>query len=433
VDWFTDVPGLLRSLLATAVDGIVDGIEMLPGLLLAYVILTVSAGLAGRLLRRRGRLGGMYSLGGALAVVFFAVFSWVGIAASNHVNSLSDLMFTLVDVTGSAAVAGIVVVAVCAALPGRRRGGPIRWVNTTAMYGVRSLGVLIGVAAIPAVVVAMLSVSYAGWVEVVPAVVVAVLGMVSLIAIGGFIVLGADRLKLSAADHALSADREPVLYVRPFGAEWQPFHIGEHRERETFEQFLGDEVTARIGPLVALGNPTDRIAPAGAVRVYTSDTGWRAEIERFAVRSRCVLAIPVTSPSTDWELAYLRRTGQHRKLFILTPPEPAHPDVIWGITRRTWTGEVKVRLVHLHLALYQGCFGTLYAAARHGAPSEPAVERRWPDLSATLIRCGYRPGADPGAGAVLAFDADGTALVVGRSLTGADQYIAAVRDRLDTA
>jgi hypothetical protein len=62
-----------------------------------------------------------------------------------------------------------------------------------------------------------------------------------------------------------------VLFVRPFREELQSFKVEPSGVRTTFEEFLGSVVDQSLGPLVALGNPTDRIYPKGAARSYYSD------------------------------------------------------------------------------------------------------------------------------------------------------------------
>jgi hypothetical protein len=87
--------GGVLALFGAVVDFVVDTLAGVPGIVLMYVILVVSAGLTGRLLRRHGRLGGTYSLAGILGAVFFTLFLVIGIGLSDDLNHLPLAIFVL--------------------------------------------------------------------------------------------------------------------------------------------------------------------------------------------------------------------------------------------------------------------------------------------------------------------------------------------------
>jgi hypothetical protein len=104
-----------------------------------------------------------------------------------------------------------------------------------------------------------------------------------------------------------------VLYLRAFDAESQPFVSGPRSELAkytsqltahlpmgrrgrdvvihlTLEDFLEEAITAKIGPFVGLGNPSDKLPADGAVREYAPDEAWQ---ERFLALARSATCIVV--------------------------------------------------------------------------------------------------------------------------------------------
>jgi len=51
--------------------------------------------------------------------------------------------------------------------------------------------------------------------------------------------------------------------------------------------------------------------------------GCSAEVVRLVERARAVIARAAVSEGISWELRWIRAAGQHRKLFVVLPPEPA--------------------------------------------------------------------------------------------------------------
>jgi hypothetical protein len=197
----------------------------------------------------------------------------------------------------------------------------------------------------------------------------------------------ARRAAAPDATALLAADpRPPVLYLRPFQQEeesfarlpwrwsdlWTSVRQRITRQRKswltlTLEQYLGSELSARLGPFIALGNPVDFVPPEGAARSYVADDEWTEHFDDLVRRARCVVIMAAASESVLWELARIRTLGLERKLLVLTQP---------GLGRK-------------------------------------AAAKAWIPFADALRRAGHKPcREDPGPGAAIAFDAAGGAIVI---------------------
>ena len=57
----------------------------------------------------------------------------------------------------------------------------------------------------------------------------------------------------------------------------------------TFEKYLRTEVTKRIGPLIALGNPIDNLPAEGAFRDNQIDNRWKDIFYMYSLATKCNL------------------------------------------------------------------------------------------------------------------------------------------------
>jgi hypothetical protein len=223
-------------------------------------------------------------------------------------------------------------------------------------------------------------------------------------ALGGLGCLGiARRFAAPDASLVLAQDpRPPVLYLRPFQHEEEPFaelpwrwqnfwanvqniiHHGSWRLL-TLEQYLATEISIRIGPFVALGNPIDFVPPEGAARTYVADEEWTKYFEEMVRRARCTVMMAISSEHVLWELAQIRALGLEQKLFVLTKPR---------LKRKTRTID-------------------------------------WFPFATALRHAGYEPSdEDPGPGAVIAFEGRGHALVLERDTKSAAETVDALCGRM---
>lgn len=103
--------------------------------------------------------------------------------------------------------------------------------------------------------------------------------------------------------------RRPVLYLRSFdiddevGASWKvqlvrfvPVTVFSVRSETSLVRQL-----KRVGPVVALGRPDEKIPRLGALRYYASDDEWQDVIHRLMETAQLIVFKPGKSLSLFWE------------------------------------------------------------------------------------------------------------------------------------
>ena len=132
-----------------------------------------------------------------------------------------------------------------------------------------------------------------------------------------------------SAEEALRRDpRAPVLYLRAFtddglmsvrGHNWQDRVLGKAAGALTLtspEQELAF-ILQRVGPVVAIGKPGERLPELGAARVYVSHDSWQQTVLEMLERSSLVLARVGASPGVLWELDQVLSRAQRSKVVLL--------------------------------------------------------------------------------------------------------------------
>jgi hypothetical protein len=132
--------------------------------------------------------------------------------------------------------------------------------------------------------------------------------------------------------------RPPILYLRPFseeGALGQISHyainrgFGEKgtwrsialvfRFLDTYEQYIG-YAFRKIGPLVAIGNPTDGLPHLGAYRIYVGQEGdWQQMVSTLARQASYVLLQIGSSDGLMWEVQYIVNHVRPEQLILCLP------------------------------------------------------------------------------------------------------------------
>jgi hypothetical protein len=348
----------------------------------------------------------------------------------------ADAAFAGALMLACAFATGALTLAVVRVLRPRGRAGPHRPLN--AIVGV--LAHLLARAAVPLMAVVIVVVWVLGLTGHPPAdvgswvLVVILVPLSSLVAtfFGDWIRRSmsgyADRLRPVAASDDDNGGW--TLYLRPFTEENRLF-----AGSETLEQFLATEIGQRVGPLVGLGNPTDRIAPAGAERSYHDDVDWQASVERYAMKAACIIGVTGASVHTAWELTLIRELGLERRLFLLSPPARDQavesPATTTGLSTTRRALRFSRELVNAYMADDTAKLTQLLAFGKLPAAWSPIGLTAWLDFVNALAACGYVVALeDPGDGAVLGFEGGGTALVLARGLRSPGDYVEAISSRL---
>jgi hypothetical protein len=113
----------------------------------------------------------------------------------------------------------------------------------------------------------------------------------------------------ASALRLLDDERPPVVYLRPFAKDeslaGQVFTAvltprmlsGFASEEEQLAQAV-----APIGPLVAIGQPGERLPKPGAVRAYATDAEWKGVVQHWLASARLIILRPGTTQGVWWEM-----------------------------------------------------------------------------------------------------------------------------------
>jgi hypothetical protein len=124
--------------------------------------------------------------------------------------------------------------------------------------------------------------------------------------------------------------RPPTILLRSFGDDNLPLDKRYHffwffftaQEMLTLESFVVDQMW-RLGPVLAIGNPGERLSPLGAAREYISDDRWRSRIREYLTESRYVVSVLGATPGLSWEYEQLLALGRDQDVLVVFPPRPA--------------------------------------------------------------------------------------------------------------
>ena len=117
-------------------------------------------------------------------------------------------------------------------------------------------------------------------------------------AVSLWLVTRGRRMRVSGVESVLAEDvRAPIVYLRPFGVD--RVEIGKRMSsrvrislREGFEMTYEERLARtlrKIGPFVAVGDPTERLPLLGAARMYAADEDWQEKVDELTARASVVL------------------------------------------------------------------------------------------------------------------------------------------------
>jgi hypothetical protein len=220
----------------------------------------------------------------------------------------------------------------------------------------------------------------------------------------------------SALEVMNSDPRPPVLYLRAFYQEVEPFttvsddEIGHYQEtwhnqflpnNVTLEVYLSGAFSEHIGPLIALGNPEDFFPPEGAARLYSEDADWKEEFMKLGKDSAAIVMELSSSENLEWELDTIFQNNWQQKLFIITKPEP------------------KMRSF---LYIFMNAFMSL-------AKGTPKLN--WSKFRSQLRNSGFSLDIEkPKNGAIISFDSFGKGFLYGDNLKDPIDFIGPIKQSL---
>jgi hypothetical protein len=164
------------------------------------------------------------------------------------------------------------------------------------------------------------------------AVVVAIpyLALLMFRAAGGRSLRASRRYLRVSLEQAQATDpRPPVLFLRSFrddavalpppkaGIAFRLFNFAERNK--SLDELLLEEGTS-LGPVVALGNPTDEVPPYGAARAYFQHGDWQTMVSRLMNDAAAIVICVDDTESLWWEIKYVvEQQYLNKTLFLLHP------------------------------------------------------------------------------------------------------------------
>ena len=133
--------------------------------------------------------------------------------------------------------------------------------------------------------------------------------------------------------------RRPIFYLRSFA-------LDEQLARPTFlERYFGtrpfstieQQVTTllrRLGPVIAIGRPGEKLPPLGAARFYVSDELWQSKVADVVKASQLVVWASGLSEGLGWEIAHLVKEIDPKQFVLWAHPHllrrsPAETEAEW--------------------------------------------------------------------------------------------------------
>jgi TM2 domain-containing membrane protein YozV len=139
------------------------------------------------------------------------------------------------------------------------------------------------------------------------------------------------------ADEALAADpRPPVLYLRSFEADPQILVTGPSRTAKiagllNYAASVSPEqelafILGRVGPVIAIGKPGERLPELGAARRYVGDDEWREVVGQFMSDAALVVIRAGDTDNLWWEVEQaMTRCAPNRIIIVVLGPEGSLP------------------------------------------------------------------------------------------------------------
>jgi hypothetical protein len=152
------------------------------------------------------------------------------------------------------------------------------------------------------------------------------IGFGSMVAWPIFATLGTRLMSRSGITILRWSRKRHLVYLRSFAADatWfdsplDLFWLLVHGARyETYEWSLAKAVRD-VGPLVAIGEPGEKLPPLGAARLYVDGDNWQRVVEELVDRSQLVILRAGLTPGFWWELKHLVEKCDPQKVVIYLP------------------------------------------------------------------------------------------------------------------
>jgi hypothetical protein len=136
------------------------------------------------------------------------------------------------------------------------------------------------------------------------------------------------RMRVSEAERVLAEDvRAPIVYLRPFGADRTQIanrlsSRARISPREGFEKTYEERLARtlrKVGPFVAVGDPTERLPLTGAARVYAADEEWQETVDQLTDRAGVVILHAGEGDGLTWEVRHVTESEAPERVILSLP------------------------------------------------------------------------------------------------------------------
>ena len=143
--------------------------------------------------------------------------------------------------------------------------------------------------------------------------------------VGGFgvwVLLRGRRLLAQSAADVLDADGRPfILYLRGFGDD--ALAPGARSTSSIFGEWNHERtllpVLERVGPVIAVGRPGERLPELGGGRLYIRDDRWRAVVTTLLANCAAAVVQVGSTEGIRWEAREARRVVHPERLLYVLP------------------------------------------------------------------------------------------------------------------
>jgi len=127
------------------------------------------------------------------------------------------------------------------------------------------------------------------------------------------------RYDAPPAKQVLDSDlRPPFVLLRSFVDDSLEVK-GQTVDQFTFEEVLTRQLS-RLGPVIAIGRPGEKLPQSGAAREYLADDVWQNRVSELLEQAQCVVFIIHKTEGLRWEGARITELGGRKKTLFIIPP-----------------------------------------------------------------------------------------------------------------
>ncbi len=127
--------------------------------------------------------------------------------------------------------------------------------------------------------------------------------------------------------------RSPIFFLRTFTQDTSKAKVQTANRVLGWLTGIGRPMTldetllehgSPYGPVIAIGDPKDKIPPLGAARIFVSNDDWQSVVTGLVASSKAIVMCPTGTEGVRWELDHLvGADAQARTIYLASPELPA--------------------------------------------------------------------------------------------------------------